>query len=177
MKTTNPSLIKSCFEGALKPGDHSKDFIIEPDYCLVFIGKITYRAHSVRVLVSWRDMEGKFFMPKFYGKNPILCLLKDKIPEDITIVQGPCNLLTRSYLTVLKIVSPSYNNQGEIDKLISILNKEYKNLPTCERERFWEKLDSNDNPCRKMWNGSHDYDLTGVSSLIAAGLMERRLSS
>ncbi len=182
MKTTNPSLVKRFYKGTVEVGDHSKDFIIEPDYALVFNGKVTYRSNPVKCMVAWRDMAGKYHNRSFYKGHPVHALM-----QGLTKMTNFTNRERSDYSgiakTILGIIGGGCihgKSQTGLNSTIENFNYVYEHISPEGNVLFWEdvrKLSDGHSILSNLWGGQAKLDVSDLHEDVAAFIMERRMSN
>jgi len=181
MKTTNPSLIKRFYKGTLEVGDYSKDFIIEPDYALVFNGKVKYRKDPVKCIVAWRDSAGEFNSYQFYESHPVTPLMRGmwSVGREVQKDFPDYESVTKMMFGIIAKRCVSDIKQSEFEILIENFNYTYSQVK--EKEKFWEEINAEKGPpvlvLRFLWNGSSNKDISNINEDFAAFIMERRMDN
>ncbi len=177
-KVTNPVIIKRYFSGEAQPGWYSKDFRVDPDYILVFCGRMKFCKENSERAVMWRNREGKFFRHTASPFSPEYPLLKKYAPEDfdcITVSRGKEITLLCMAMLKISVASSSDIPQSEVDKCVDRINELF---PLCEEEKLFETLNKTTNIFSKstLFHPDYDKDYSGVNEYMAAFIMERRFS-
>ena len=171
-KMLKRTLIKKFFEGTLEVGDWSKDFLLEPDYTLVYTGRAPYRRSPYHMVVAWRDHKGIFHGNWILkSDHPASEGIKDKIPKGMKFDYHPERLLAQMCSVLFGITCAS--NQEETDMYVDMFNTFYSVYRG--GTRLWEKVDVHEDTYKALWNGEFKFNHHGLHDNILRGFMERRL--
>jgi hypothetical protein len=181
MKTTNPSLIRRFYLGELEVGDHSKDFIVEHDYCLVFIGKIPHRKTKTPMIVAWKERHSSTYYRHSYDMgHPLYEMLMKKYQPPVYVTVELVKDMDRTATiihTLLCTLAVTDLNRGE-DKareLVESINKLYTRINR-NHNMVWRHVEERPEGCEGLWNGKMQWDIDGLPDSFKTEIMIRRLS-
>ena len=172
-KTTTPALVRKYFERKAEVGDSSKDLIVEPDYVLVFTGKLPYQKLAQKRIIAWLPPSEKNF--HVYRRNAfseqIVDLVKKWAPKGTAMITEYTPIFQLgSYLARLTLAMTDTP-----EKRKSIIEKINHELQFVTEEEIWAYIDEREGFFAPLWSGENE--LSGLDDKLAVGIITRRLMS
>ena len=172
-KTTTPALVRKYFERKAEVGDSSKDLIVEPDYVLVFTGKLPYQKLAQKRIIAWLPPSEKNF--HVYRRNAfseqIVDLVKKWVPKGTAMITEYTLIFQLgNYLTRLAMVV-----EDSPEKRKSTVERINHDLQYITEEEIWAYIDEKKDFFKPLWSG--EVELGGLDDKLAIEIVTRRLMS
>lgn len=173
-KTTTPALVRRYFEQKAEVGDSSKDLIVEPEYVLVFTGKVSYQKLAQKRVVAWLPPSKKRFytFKQNAFSEQIVELIKKWAPKDrvrFLDQQGPILKISQQLTRLVMVINDTEEKRKAVIKGIN------NNLQDVTEKEIWEYLDQNKGFFESLW--SNENNLSGLDDKLAVEIVTRRLIS